>query len=141
MSSIPRSADRRKLAAYPITACKGASKRVSRRLRFAAAIRFWLCVITFGTAGCLFGVSMAGRHPVALTMSVLWWGIYFGFFGWSISAWIGFLTERTPVPPPQGADGPVPPAGHSHDVNDMKLSPRGNPIPAAQGTPASAPRR
>jgi hypothetical protein len=42
---------------------------------------------------------MAKRHPVALTMSMLWWGTYFGFFGWSIAAWIDFFTKRPPVPP------------------------------------------
>jgi hypothetical protein len=42
---------------------------------------------------------MANPHPVAMTVSVLWWGIYFGSFGWSIAVCIDFFTERPPAPP------------------------------------------
>ena len=65
-------------------------------------VGLWLGGILPGVVGgCLFGASMANRHPVAMTLSVLWWGLYFGFFGWSIAAWIAFFTEPTPVSPAQ----------------------------------------
>jgi hypothetical protein len=38
---------------------------------------------------------MPYRHPVAVTTSVLWWGIYLGCFGTGIGALVGTLTRRT----------------------------------------------
>jgi hypothetical protein len=55
---------------------------------------------------------MPYRHPVAVTISVLWWGIYFGCFGASIGALLGLWAEQTPAPPSQRSDGAgKPPSG------------------------------
>jgi hypothetical protein len=65
---------------------------------------FWLGGLALGTAGCIFGASMSYRHPVAVPISVLWWGIYFGCFGASIGALIGMGAEQPPAPPFQCSD-------------------------------------
>jgi anti-anti-sigma factor len=57
-------------------------------------IGFWLGGGLLGTGGCILGVCMPYHHPVALVISALWWGIYFGCFGASVGALIGCLTER-----------------------------------------------
>jgi hypothetical protein len=75
------------------------------RRPFHRSVGIWLGGILLGVvSGCLFGASMANRHPVAMTCSVLWWGLYFGCFGWSIAAWIAFVTEPTPVPSVQESE-------------------------------------
>jgi hypothetical protein len=38
---------------------------------------------------------MPYRHPVAVTMSILWWGILLGSFGASIDALFGVWNNRT----------------------------------------------
>src|SRR5262249_44302711 len=47
--------------------------------------------VALGTAGCILGASMPYRHPVGVTISVLWWGTYLGCLGASIGAGIGGL--------------------------------------------------
>jgi hypothetical protein len=106
-------------------------------------------VSALAAAGYFFGASMSYGGPVGVTMSVHWWGIYFGFFGWSISAWIGFLTERPPVPPALDSidkgepsvkvDSPVLPAGYSalvHGANEEALR---NPTFKTMGVTSAAP--
>jgi hypothetical protein len=62
-------------------------------------IGFWLGGAGMATGGCLLGALMPYRHPVAVALSVLWWGLYFGCFGASVGALVGVLTERAPPPP------------------------------------------
>jgi hypothetical protein len=62
-------------------------------------IGFWLGGAGMGTGGCLLGALMPYRHPVAVAISVLWWGFYFGCFGASVGALVGFLTDRDPPRP------------------------------------------
>ena len=59
-------------------------------------IGFWLGAAGMGTGGCLLGALMPYRHPVAVALSVLWWGLYFGCFGASVGALVGVLTDRAP---------------------------------------------
>jgi hypothetical protein len=141
MHSIPRSTDRRNITSSPITEGTGAGNGTLRRLFVDRTIRCWLCVIALGTAGCIFGARMPYAQSSAVAMSVLWWGFYFGCFGWGISVWISLFTERTPDPPSEGADGPFPPVGFSHDVKGANRTPRGSATPATVGTPAIAPSR
>jgi hypothetical protein len=64
-----------------------------------ATIGFWFGAAGMGAGGCFLGALMPYRHPVAVGISVMWWGIYFGVFGASVGALVGFLTERaTPRP-------------------------------------------
>jgi hypothetical protein len=42
-------------------------------------------------AGCVLGVFMPYRHPVSLTFSMFWWGIWLGFMGAYIGACVGEL--------------------------------------------------
>jgi hypothetical protein len=60
---------------------------------------FWLGGTGMGTGGCLLGALLPYRHPVAVAISVLWWGIYCGWFGASVGALVGELTERAPPRP------------------------------------------
>jgi hypothetical protein len=70
------------------------------RPRFDRAIGFWLCGMLLGVGGCILGICMPYRHPVAVTVSVLWWGIYLGCFGASIGALVGLWAEHLrPLPP------------------------------------------
>jgi hypothetical protein len=62
---------------------------------------FWLGGVVLGTAGCLLGAFMPYRQPVAVAVSVLWWGVYLGSFGASVGALIALFTENTPAPPSQ----------------------------------------
>jgi hypothetical protein len=52
-----------------------------------------------GTGGCLPGALMPCRHPVAVAMSVLWWGLYSGCFGATVGALVGILTDHAPLRP------------------------------------------
>jgi hypothetical protein len=42
---------------------------------------------------------MPYRHPVAVAVSVLWWGLYCGGFGVSIGALLVFFSKREPAVP------------------------------------------
>jgi hypothetical protein len=61
--------------------------------------------LALGAVGCVLGAVMPYHHPVAVTISVLWWGIYIGCFGASIGALFGLFTNRNPAPSFQGSDG------------------------------------
>ena len=62
--------------------------------RFDRAIGLTLGGIVLGTGGCILGASMPYRHPVGITLSMLWWGIYFGCFGVWLGAVLGASVER-----------------------------------------------
>jgi hypothetical protein len=62
-------------------------------------IGFWLGGVGLGTGGCLLGALMPYCHPVAVTINVLWWGLYFGCVGASVGALVGVLTDRAPPRP------------------------------------------
>jgi hypothetical protein len=92
----------------PVAAGNGERQRAVRphegqpgpnaRRRFdGAAVGFWLGGIALGVGGCIFGACMPYRHPVAVTISVLWWGVYFGCFGAGIGALLGLWTGRAPA--------------------------------------------
>jgi hypothetical protein len=50
---------------------------------------FWLGGIALATGGIILGGRMPYRHPTAVSISVLWWGIYLGCFGAAIGALLG----------------------------------------------------
>jgi hypothetical protein len=62
-------------------------------------VGFWLGGAGMGMGGCLLGALMPYRHPVAVTISVRCWGVYFGCFRASIGALIGVFTDRRPTRP------------------------------------------
>jgi len=103
MLKTPLPTNRRSPTSSPAPAGNGKGKSVVRRLRFDRTIGFWLGVIVSGTAGCIIGASAPYHHPVAVTMSALWWGIYFGAFGGSVGALIGLLTESAAAAPSRGS--------------------------------------
>jgi hypothetical protein len=59
------------------------------------SVGFWLGGATLGTGGCILGACMPYHHPVAVTLSILWWGTYFGCLGASIGALLALLKKRT----------------------------------------------
>ena len=75
------------------------------RRRFDRTIGFWLGGALLGVGGCILGICMPYRHPVAVTISVLWWGIYLGCFGASIGALLGLWAEQMPAPAAPSSDG------------------------------------
>ena len=62
--------------------------------RFDRVIGLSFGGIVLGTGGCILGASMPYRHPVGITISMLWWGIYFGCFGMWLGAVLGASVER-----------------------------------------------
>jgi hypothetical protein len=72
---------------------KSAAARSSRR--FDRTLGFWLGAVALGTVGCILGAHLAYPHWVAVTVSVLWWGIFLGCFGGSIGGLLGLWAEQT----------------------------------------------
>ena len=70
----------------------GPSRRFDR-----ASIGFWLGGATFGTVGFIHGYCMPYHHPVAIAISMIWWGIYIGCLGASLGALIGLFTRFAPA--------------------------------------------
>jgi hypothetical protein len=89
--------------------------------RFGRTLGFWLGAIALGTAGSLLGASMPYHHPVARTISVLWWGIFLGCFGGSLGALLGLWAEQTPAPSWKGSEA----AGKSPGRADRPALPPG----------------
>jgi hypothetical protein len=80
----------------------------TRRGWFDRSVGFWLGGTLLGVGGGFFGGLMPYDHPVAVTCSLLWWGIYFGCFGAVIGALLGWWAERAPASSPsQGSDEAV----------------------------------
>jgi hypothetical protein len=66
--------------------------RPSRRFD-CVSVGFWLGAATFGIGGCILGGHMPYHHPVAISISVIWWGIYLGCLGASIGGLFGLFTQ------------------------------------------------
>jgi hypothetical protein len=84
----------------------------SRRFN-RVSLGFWLGGATLGTGGCILGACMPYHHPVALAISVIWWGIYLGCFGASLGALLGLFTQGAPSSGRTQAVGPPPTQEHS----------------------------
>jgi hypothetical protein len=87
----PRNAERQRDVRPP----NGHPAENPRRL-FDRSIGFWLGGALLGIGGCILGGFMPYSHPVAVTISVLWWGIYLGCLGASIGAFAGLLARTAP---------------------------------------------
>jgi hypothetical protein len=48
---------------------------------------------------------MPYRHPAAVAISVLWWGVYLGCLGAGIGSLMGLLTKRAPAAPSRVSGG------------------------------------
>jgi hypothetical protein len=105
MAGVPHLTDLRNLTPSPIPATTPGWKSAFRRLRFDRTLGFCLGGAVFGTAGCFLGAWMPYRHPVAVTVNVLWWGIFLGCLGASLGALLGLGAEQMKSPSQQ-ADGP-----------------------------------
>ena len=102
MDYRPRWTGRRGPDSSPRTAGTGGRTGASPRLRFDRTVGFWLGAAVLGTAGCFVGFAMPYRHPVAVTASVLWWGVLLGCLGGSVCAVLGLWAEPTaPSPRPR----------------------------------------
>jgi hypothetical protein len=60
-------------------------------------VGFWLGGALLGVGGGILGACLPYRHPVAVTISVLWWGIYLGWLGASMGALLGLWAEQTAI--------------------------------------------
>jgi hypothetical protein len=111
MATTPRLTDRQNPIPSPVTTINGDCQRAlhphkvapaaNPSRRFGRALGFWLGGFLLGVGGCVLGGCMYYRHPVALTINALWWGLYFGSFGASIGALLGMWAERPPDPSSQ----------------------------------------
>jgi hypothetical protein len=61
------------------------------------SIAFWLGGATFATADFILGGCMPYTHPVAIAISMFWWGIYIGCLGASLGALLWLLTYCAPL--------------------------------------------
>jgi hypothetical protein len=103
MQNAPSSLNRSTSAPWAVTQAIGEWKKshptpagktaVSPRFD-RATIGLILGGLLLGAAGCILGAVMPYRHPVAVSMSMIWWGFYCGCFGASVGALIGLLTRR-----------------------------------------------
>jgi hypothetical protein len=98
MDNRPHSSGRRGQGPSPRTAGTGGRTGASPRLRFDRTVGFWLGAAVLGTVGCCVGFAMPYRHPVAVTASVLWWGVLLGCLGGSVCAVLGLWAEPTRPP-------------------------------------------
>jgi hypothetical protein len=127
MSETPRTIDLRAPHPSSLTAAGEAREAVcvpqaSFRRRFHRTSGFRLGGALLAVGGSLLGICMPYSHPVAVTISVLWWGIYFGCFGASVGALLGLWAEQTAIPPnrPRCSDH----SNHDEalgDINAMNL--------------------
>jgi hypothetical protein len=117
VSTTARSTDRQNLTASCLVPEKGRQPRADRGRRFdPILIGFWLGTISLGVAGCILGARMPYHHPVAVAISVVWWGLFCGCSGGVVGALLGMGMVRAPNPPPgQPGDGdrPAPTSGRS----------------------------
>jgi hypothetical protein len=119
----------------PDVAGSGEPKGPVRSPGFARrTLGFWLGGGVLATGGCILGVCMPYRHPVAVLISALWWGIFLGAFGTSIGAILGLWAEQMPAPPSRRSDG----AGTSPGRANSRVFPAGAcgiTTPAQAGSP------
>jgi hypothetical protein len=113
--SVPiTTGNRNRQGTAPPPRWRAAAEPAGRRFD-RVAIGFWLGGLALGTAGCLLGACMPYRHPVAVTISMLWWGVFLGCFGASIGAGVGGLfglwPDDTPASPPRAGT-----SGHRSSV-------------------------
>jgi len=85
-------------AGRPIT-WRPAAEPTGRRFN-RVTVGFWLGALALGTGGCLLGACLPYRHPAAVPINILWWGIYLGCLGAWIGAGIGSLFGRRWNDPP-----------------------------------------
>jgi hypothetical protein len=81
------------------------------RGRFGSTFGFWLGAAVLGAVGCVLGACMPYRHPVAVTISTLWWGIYLGCLGAGVGVLLGLWEARASAPPPRESAGAGTPPG------------------------------
>jgi hypothetical protein len=67
---------------------------------FDRSVGFWVGGALLGVGGSIFGGSMPYSNSVAVTISVFWWGFYFGCFGASVGALLGLWAEGIPAAAP-----------------------------------------
>jgi hypothetical protein len=115
MASSPRLTDLRNAPPSLVTPGNGDWQRPVRpprrpptarpfRLRFDRGVGYCLGGVVLGTAGCLLGARMPYYHPVAVALSVVWWGLFWGGFGTWLGALVGMLAETAPAAASQGPD-------------------------------------
>src|SRR5262249_50979695 len=84
-----------------------------------ATIGFWLGGAGMGIGGCLLGALMPYRHPVAVALSVLWWGLYFGCFGASVGALVGVFADPARTWPSRASAGAGKAPTESEQTDDI----------------------
>jgi hypothetical protein len=103
MAHAGRPRDSRDSAPSPRTPAERSRPGAVRRFRFDRTFGFWLGGLVLGTVGRLIGGNVPYDHPVAVTTSALWWGLYGSCLGASVGALLGCLAERTAASPPRAS--------------------------------------
>ena len=105
MASTKCSSDSRRRTYVPLIAKSDSRTETTRngkmptvadplRPRDRVSVGFWIGAVTLGIAGCVLGGYMPYQHPVATTMSVIWWGIFMGCFGGSLGGLLALTTQE-----------------------------------------------
>jgi hypothetical protein len=134
LADTPRSTELQNPSPFPITSRNWEWQRADcprtgqdeanpfRRRSDRVTLGFLAGGLALGTAGCILGACMPYARPVAVALSVLWWGLYLGCFGASLGALLALFTERTPVRPSRDPDGTgEPPTEADFDFPGRKL--------------------
>jgi hypothetical protein len=115
MAITPPLTDRRNPLPTPVPTTHGDRQRTHSppwrqpaarpRRRSGRTFGFWLGGFLLGVGGCILGAYMPYHDSVEVTISVLWWGLYFGSFGAWIGALLGIWAEPTlpPLPNPHSS--------------------------------------
>jgi hypothetical protein len=90
-----------------------------RRRTGRGTVGFWLGGVVCGSGGAIAGACMPYCQPVAVAISILWWGIYCGCFGASIGALFGFRrTTLSPAPTEDVGSRTLPSAAETMRIAD-----------------------
>jgi hypothetical protein len=148
---LPHSTEQQNSSRAPIVAPEGGTTRAVGRRRFNRGVGFWLGGVVLGFGGGLFGAYMPYHQPVAVLVSVLWWGLYLGCLGTSLGALVGLWAEQGPALPSQDGEGvgkppaeatcPTALADNGGFVNGVKRATSGNPGRRPMSGRASVPGR
>jgi hypothetical protein len=91
----------------PIISLGRSPQRAVRRRWFDRIVGFFLGAFILGTTGGVIGSCLTYSHPLAVTISALWWATYFGCFGANIGALLGLWAENAAAPPVKGPLAPA----------------------------------
>jgi hypothetical protein len=96
-------------------------------------VGFWLGGLALGVPGCVLGAVLPYQRPLAVALSVLWWGTFLGCFGASVGALLVLLWRRPPAA--AAGDGSQRPEQSPADFDTWRPTPSPAEAPASPSLP------